>query len=642
MAFAVASEAQVTKHALIIAIGDYPENSGWSKISSANDVPLIQGAYAQQGFTNFIVKQDAEATLKGIEQAFVDLEKSVKTGDIVAVHFSSHGQQIFDDNKDELDGYDEAIVTYGAQAYYDSNYIGKLHLRDEALGEMLNKIRTKLGVKGDVIVTVDACHSGTATRGGTAKSRGTGTPLEPKGYKPLVQNGVEQGFFSDSLIKTRGFLESRMSPMVIISAARADELNYEFEGKGSLSVAIARSMKNLGEQYSYRTLFSKILKEMSLIAPKQSPALEGDVDRLLFGGNIVKQQAYYVLKSLDYDAVRIDGGVFTGLNEGSTFSIYNAGTVSTKGKESLANGTITNSEGFESGGILDVELKGEAIEFWLFVDKKSFGNRIVKMSVGEGVSEEELIEKLAANKLISVVQKRDNPYFILELEKGYMTLIRTSDSGVYKDKIRQGDYRSLDKALTSFVQGRFIKELEIDNPDYNVEMELIPFQMKDGKVDTLTVANIEDKGGVPVFTTDMKAFIKITNHGDFDIYFNIVDIQPDGVINPLIPNPLKNENPADFKIASGQSYILPRNRQVSFGPPFGLETFKVFASYEPINLAPIITTRGNSKGGAGELSAIESMFQSSFKMTRGASVGNMPSDTDAATFSYLFRIAPQK
>jgi hypothetical protein len=408
--------------------------------------------------------------------------------------------------------------------------------------------------------------------------------------------------------------------MVIISAARADELNYEFEGKGSLSVAIARSMKNLGEQYSYRTLFSKILKEMSLIAPKQSPALEGDVDRLLFGGNIVKQQAYYVLKSLDYDAVRIDGGVFTGLNEGSTFSIYNAGNVSTKGKESLANGTITNSEGFESGGILDVELKGEAIEFWLFVDKKSFGNRIVKMSVGEGVSEEELIEKLAANKLISVVQKRDNPYFILELEKGYMTLIRTSDSGVYKDKIRQGDYRSLDKALTSFVQGRFIKELEIDNPDYN----------------------IEDKGGVPVFTTDMKAFIKITNHGDFDIYFNIVDIQPDGVINPLIPNPLKNENPADFKIASGQSYILPRNRQVSFGPPFGLETFKVFASYEPINLAPIITTRGNSKGGAGELSAIESMFQSSFKMTRGASVGNMPSDTDAATFSYLFRIAPQK
>ena len=32
------------KYGLIIAVGDYPAKTGWSSISSANDVPIIKSA----------------------------------------------------------------------------------------------------------------------------------------------------------------------------------------------------------------------------------------------------------------------------------------------------------------------------------------------------------------------------------------------------------------------------------------------------------------------------------------------------------------------------------------------------------------------------------------------------------------------
>ena len=38
------------KYALIIAVGDYPKKTGWSTISSVNDVPLIEQSLLNQGF----------------------------------------------------------------------------------------------------------------------------------------------------------------------------------------------------------------------------------------------------------------------------------------------------------------------------------------------------------------------------------------------------------------------------------------------------------------------------------------------------------------------------------------------------------------------------------------------------------------
>jgi len=161
------------KIALIVAISKYPANSGWGELSSLNDVKLIKDALMRQGFKdqNITVITDRQATLAGISAAMDQyLVQKVSPGDIAVFHFSGHGQQIEDDNGDEGDALDESIVPYDAPAEYRPG--PDKHFRDDLMSQKLAQLRTKLGEKGNLLIIIDACHSGTMTRGG-GRTRGT-------------------------------------------------------------------------------------------------------------------------------------------------------------------------------------------------------------------------------------------------------------------------------------------------------------------------------------------------------------------------------------------------------------------------------------------------------------------------------------
>ena len=97
--FIFSSNVFAKKHALIIAIGDYPANSGWGTISSVNDVPLIKQTLLTQGFNeeNITVLINERATYQNIIEALKTLQSKIAPGDIIVVHYSGHGQQIADD-----------------------------------------------------------------------------------------------------------------------------------------------------------------------------------------------------------------------------------------------------------------------------------------------------------------------------------------------------------------------------------------------------------------------------------------------------------------------------------------------------------------------------------------------------------------
>lgn len=634
----------IRKHALIVAIGNYEEVTGWKKISSLNDVDLIADALTKQGFANTDIQvlRDSEADKNGIETALTNLRNKANPGDIVVIHFSSHGQQIMDDNHDEIDGYDEAIVAFGAPAVYDKGYSGENHLRDEELGEHLDDIRQKIGKEGDVLVLVDACHSGTATRGKEIPRGGVGA-FAPADYKPLNKDVTEVGLFEKNRATSRG--SENLSPMVVISAARADELNYEYNGYGSLSVAFSRSFKSMNDKFSYRTLFSKIAKEMSIIAPKQNPAIEGDIDRLLFGGKVVAQESYYSVESIDGTDALIKGGAFTGLNEGTTIKIFASGTTTTKDKEPLSSGKITYADAFSCNALLDVPLDGKAEDYWVFTDQQTFGDVTIGISLNElknGELKSNLEVFLSSFPLTNAVKSNED--FIAKEVNGKLVLERSQDAAYFEYYQRgrmnsvfpvDDGFRTFKNVMSSYVQGKFLKELELTNPDYNVEMRLIPVKLgKGGQVDTLNITDKMDAGGMPQFSTKDTVLIELINNSPFPVYFNVIDIQPDGVVNPLIPK--RGQNAKDFRIGPGQRYIL--NKKIWFYPPYGTETFKVFASYQPIDFTPIFMTKGSS-GTRGNLSnELEKLFADSYSMSRGADIGALSSSTDACTFSYIFKI----
>ncbi|MBK9017590.1 MAG: caspase family protein [Saprospiraceae bacterium] len=159
---------------------------------------------------------------------------------VAVFHFSGHGQQVWDINGDELDGYDEAIVPYDSPMRFKAGvYEGTNLIRDEELGNMMAKLRKKLGKTGNVMLILDSCHSGTGTRG-FATARGTDNIMADSQY---IKSNFTQAFDENSLDKSKAV---GLASMVSFFGASPNQLNYETisaEGKevGSLSYAFSQT-----------------------------------------------------------------------------------------------------------------------------------------------------------------------------------------------------------------------------------------------------------------------------------------------------------------------------------------------------------------------------------------------------------------
>src|SRR5690606_1800746 len=403
------------KHALIIAIGDYPAETGWSKISSANDIPLIQSALSGQGFPdkNIRLIQDAAATRQGILNALEQLLADVKKGDIVVIHYSGHGQQVEDENNDEADGLDEAIVPFDAMETYQKDvYWGQNHIRDDELEVIIANFRAKLGKDGQLLFVMDSCHSGSVTRGG--KARGGAGPLVSENW-----NKKDHAQSRGSTTTESGLFEERTesagtAPFVMISGASANQLNYEYQGKGSLSYAFSKAMSSLGENTSYRKMFADIVSEMQLIAPRQNPVIEGDVDYQLFSGNYLAQQAYYQVKKIeDANTVILGAGKLNGLFEGTTILLMPSGSTAKDTTKAIAKGRIESSAYNQAKLVLDAPLDDfKPKSLWAFVDKPSFSDMNVNVYFDPKANDAQLkneVEKfLTENNIGQVVAQQQD------------------------------------------------------------------------------------------------------------------------------------------------------------------------------------------------------------------------------------------
>ena len=260
------------KRALIVAISQYPEHSGWRPIHADNDVKLLLNTLKKKGFLekNIIVLRDAQASKHGVVAGLQSLQGKVKAGDFVFIHFSCHGQQMEDDDGDEPDGLDEAIVCYDAKMHYSAGrYEGENHLRDDELDAYLRPIRKTLGETGQLIVSFDACHSESATRGEDEDERvvrGTATVFS--------RSGTVRPKFGAS-IKPPLFQEKGLSPITELSACQSNQNNYEYqkgdEYYGSLTYALCTVWDRYSVLPAWHLWSEEVKRSMKEIARWQTP-----------------------------------------------------------------------------------------------------------------------------------------------------------------------------------------------------------------------------------------------------------------------------------------------------------------------------------------------------------------------------------
>ena len=79
------------KLALVIGIGDYPEESGWCKIHGDNDISIVTEMLEENGFEQVQILSNKAATKKGIMDALDNLAEKATRGDVIYIHFSGHG-----------------------------------------------------------------------------------------------------------------------------------------------------------------------------------------------------------------------------------------------------------------------------------------------------------------------------------------------------------------------------------------------------------------------------------------------------------------------------------------------------------------------------------------------------------------------
>ena len=117
--------------ALLIGIGNYnTKSTGWSVIHGNNDVALLEKKLNTQHH---------------VKTALSNLVANAKSGDVIYLHFSGHGQLIEDLNLDEQEELDQSFVCYDAcfSSNYQSggkSYRGQNHLIDDELFPYLNQL----------------------------------------------------------------------------------------------------------------------------------------------------------------------------------------------------------------------------------------------------------------------------------------------------------------------------------------------------------------------------------------------------------------------------------------------------------------------------------------------------------------------
>ena len=322
-----ATAAEPMRHAILIGIGDYKYQSDLQ--GPGNDVDAMYALLTKTfRFPANSVEtiKDRQATRAGILDAFDRLYRKVQKNksnrDAVAViYFSGHGSQRRDEaNGDEIDDYDETLVTY------DSAHSRKPNrdITDDELNVFIKALNAH-GME-NITVIFDSCHSGSATRGYGIRKVERDTRPPPK-TRPRSWMKVARG--ADG-----SHLRSDSATYALLSGSRADQFSHEktYEGRtyGALTYHLTRELNwtsTHNEAVTYRDVMEKVKAKVNGEFPFQVPLLEGaKMDNFVFGTRSARAEPYVEVSLSQPGEIELSVGAVHGVTVGSEWEVYAPGT----------------------------------------------------------------------------------------------------------------------------------------------------------------------------------------------------------------------------------------------------------------------------------------------------------------------------
>jgi len=420
-------------------------------------------------------------------------------------------------------------------------------LRDDEIGALLGELCRKAGDEGQVIAIIDACHSGSATRGKKAMAR------------------------------QRRQYAAGEAPLIAFFASRPHERSYQVNGEdkkpyGPLTYAFCQAMQQAGPGTSYRGLFDRITRIMAGRSFRQTPEAEGDLDRLLFGGRVAPPPAYFkTLVVFDEARARLQGGLLNGLHPGTELALYPVDTRDTAALPPLATGVVGDRKAglMECELILDQPLPREAFEqAWIFIRKRSFSGYDLQVALQIEDEEirgvfHEMIERIPSASLTEA----HPDLLIRQTARRRVELLMPDGAVLLSENYTRQKTDEFRNAIGDYAQAQFLRGLEIESARYQAEFR---------------IEAENDAAGVRM--RKEQARLIVTNQGAGRIFYTIIDIDPRNKTTILLP--FGGWSPGDLMLGPGES----RSHQVSFDAP-GRETLKLIVTSAPIDLRAALRER---------------------------------------------------
>jgi hypothetical protein len=286
-------------------------------------------------------------TYSNIVSAFKSLIEKAQKGDQVYIHYSGHGGRA----KTHIptikgnNGLDETLVPT------DIGNASTRYIRDTEMAKIIERM-----LKKELVVTMvlDCCHSGGATRGkGGAVARGINiidTTSRPQDSFVASIEELENTWknldktshtlddsYAKSMGNTRGLqIGSGWLPQikgyVLLAACRPSESAYEydFEGNernGALTYWLLKCLPILDRETTFKQLHDRIIAKIHSQFPLQTPMLEGDGNRKVFGINFANTVYAVNVMEVDLNKKRIllNTGQVHGIRKDAKFAIYPTG-----------------------------------------------------------------------------------------------------------------------------------------------------------------------------------------------------------------------------------------------------------------------------------------------------------------------------
>ncbi|QSJ20746.1 caspase family protein [Nostoc sp. UHCC 0702] len=277
------------KLALLVGINQYSKSDGLSPLEGCvNDVKLQQQLLIYRfGFKpeNILTLTDQQATRQGILATFENhLINQAQPGDVVLFHFSGHGSQIQDPDRDSPDGLNSTLVPIDSAlpAGYPVSGGAVKDIMGHTLFLLMYALKTD-----NVTVVLDSCHSGGGKRGNLrVRSRAGGALLQPSAEELEYQ----RTWLGRLKLSNQEFIQKRRQAVakgVVIASARkeqyAADVPFADFHAGAFTYVLTQYLWQQTGKESVNSAIANIGRSTKLLASEngnsQDPELESNLSR---------------------------------------------------------------------------------------------------------------------------------------------------------------------------------------------------------------------------------------------------------------------------------------------------------------------------------------------------------------------------